>query len=328
METLFDLAGAQRGKVVHRAALLAELLKPIDDKMKHTNKRVTKIEEAPSGQVVIHFSDNSTHTVDAVIGADGVRGFVRAHVLGADHPAVNAKPAGLWDCRALLPMAKAKELLGEQYFEEDRQYGFIGDGGFFMHDVLDSGETVQCVFSIPTDASWGENEWTRKIERADLEKAVEHWTDTPLKKGVVEAMLQNPDLKAFVQHHHSVDAPTYAKGRVCIMGDAAHCATPWQGSGAGQAIEDAMVLETLLGDVKDASQLANALQAYSDVRIERTQRVIHSSIGTAQLMIGRGEGVGLDVDKVREAMPPRWGFIYGLDLAEHKNEALAKFRAM
>lgn len=58
-------------------------------------------------------------------------------------------------------------------------------------------------------------------------------------------MLENPDLKAFAEWHHDVDAPTYAKHRVCIMGDAAHCMTPWQGSGAGQDIEDAMILETL-----------------------------------------------------------------------------------
>jgi salicylate hydroxylase len=324
METLFDLAGEQRGKVVHRAALLAELLKPINSKVKHTNKKVTKIEDAPSKQVTIHFSDASTHTADAVIGADGVRGFVRGYVLGANHPAVPAKPAGLWDCRALLPMAKAKELLGEEYFSEDRQYGFVGDGGFFMHDVLDNGETVQCVFSIPTDESWGENEWTRNVGREGLEKAVENWTDTPLKKGIVEAMLQNPDLKAFVQNHHAVDAPTYAKGRVCIMGDAAHCATPWQGSGAGMAIEDAMVLEALLGAVETPAQLANAFQAYSDARIERTQRVVHSSIGTAQILVGRGEGIGLDVGRMREMLPPRWGFIYGLDLGAHKREAVER----
>jgi salicylate hydroxylase len=51
-------------------------------------------------------------------------------------------------------------------------------------------------------------------------------------------MLENPELKAYAHNHHAVDAPTYAKGAVCIMGDAAHCMTPWQGSGAGTAIED------------------------------------------------------------------------------------------
>lgn len=140
-------------------------------------------------------------------------------------------------------------------------------------------------------------------------------------------MLQNPDLKAFPEQHHGVDAPTYAKGRVCIMGDAAHCMTPWQGSGAGQAIEDAMILETLLKEVKAPSQLAAAFQAYDQIRRPRTQSIVHSSYGTGLLMCGQGSGVGLDVEKIRGALPGRWADIYGLDMAEHKREALAALKA-
>jgi salicylate hydroxylase len=41
--------------------------------------------------------------------------------------------------------------------------------------------------------------------------------------------------------------------------------TPWQGSGAGQAIEDAMILETLLKQAKSSIQLLAALNAYDHV---------------------------------------------------------------
>lgn len=140
-------------------------------------------------------------------------------------------------------------------------------------------------------------------------------------------MLQNPDLKAFAQQHHEDDAPTYARGRVCIMGDAAHSMTPWQGSGAGQAIEDAMILETLLKEVTATSQLVSAFQAYDETRRQRTQKIVHSSFETGTIMCGRAEGVGLDVNKIREAMPGRWAFIHGQDQAEHKRKALAKLKA-
>ncbi|KAF2636960.1 hypothetical protein P280DRAFT_532497 [Massarina eburnea CBS 473.64] len=102
----------QRGIIVHRAALLDELLKPITADNKHTNKRVVRIVDSPTQQLTIHFDDESQFEADAIIGADGAKG-----------------------------------LLGEEYFENDRQYGWIGNGGFFMHDVLDEGETVQCVLS-------------------------------------------------------------------------------------------------------------------------------------------------------------------------------------
>ena len=143
-----------------------------------------------------------------------------------------------------------------------------------------------------------------------------------------QVMTQDANLKAFAEQHHELDALTYTRGRVCIMGDAAHSMTPWQGSGAGQAIEDAMVLETLLGVVKDPSGLPEVFKAYDQVRRPRTQRIVHSSYGTGVIMCGQGEGIGLDIDKIREAMPGRWAFIYGQDQAEHKKEALAALKTL
>lgn len=145
MKFVFDLAGEQRGKVVHRAALLSELLKPIPKEKMHTNKKLTEIKDLENHRVLLHFEDNTTFEADAVIGADGVHGNVREYVLGSDHPALYPKTSGFWDSRSLITMKKAKELLGENLVEEQRQYGWVGDGGFFMHDVLDGGETVQCI---------------------------------------------------------------------------------------------------------------------------------------------------------------------------------------
>ncbi|KAF2689099.1 salicylate hydroxylase [Lentithecium fluviatile CBS 122367] len=328
MSVLFDLAAEQRGKVVHRATLLAELLKPLDAAKKHTNKKLNRIDDAENGPIKLHFDDGTTFDADAVVGADGVRGFVRNHVLGKDDPAVPAKPAGFWDSRSLVPLQKAKELLGEEYFEVNRQYGWVGDGVFFMHDVLDGGETVQFVLCGMMDEEWGEGEWSKDLDRAAVEKAVETWTETPVKKSIIDVMLQSADLKAFTEQHHDRDAPTYSKGRVCIMGDAAHSMTPWQGSGAGQAIEDAMVLETLLEEFKTSGELTAAFKAYDQVRRPRTQKIVHSSYGTGLIMCGRGEGIGLDIDKIREALPGRWAFIYGQDQAEHKKEALAALKML
>ena len=110
------------------------------------------------------------------------------------------------------------------------------------------------------------------------------------------------------------------------MGDAAHAMTPWQGSGAGQAIEDAMILEAVLREVQTPDQLEAAWQAYDAVRRPRTQHIVESSRLTGQLISGRGPGVGLDMDRLRAALAPRWEFIYGLDMKEHKEDALAAFK--
>jgi salicylate hydroxylase len=140
-------------------------------------------------------------------------------------------------------------------------------------------------------------------------------------------MLQNPDLKAFAEWHHKTDAPTYCKGPAVIIGDAAHAMTPWQGSGAGQAIEDAMVLHALLGEVKEARQLDAAFKAYDQVRRPRTQHIIASSYGVGKVLCGRGP-CGLDVEKIAKDLPPRWVPIHTQDQKEHKRAALDAMRSM
>jgi 2-polyprenyl-6-methoxyphenol hydroxylase-like FAD-dependent oxidoreductase len=65
------------------------------------------------------------------------------------------------------------------------------------------------------------------------------------------------------------------KGRVVLIGDAAHVPTPHLASGAGLAIEDAIVLSELL-----ASDLAvdAALQRFTERRFERCRMVVENSV--------------------------------------------------
>lgn len=102
--------------------------------------------------------------------------------------------------------------------------------------------------------------------------------------------------------------------------------TPWQGSGAAQAIEDAMVLRTLLASIKTAEQLDGALQAYGEARRPRTQRIVESSRLSGQIMTGQGDGIGVDAGKMREALAERWDFIHDFDIQRHKEDALAALK--
>lgn len=111
-----------------------------------------------------------------------------------------------------------------------------------------------------------------------------------------------------------------------MVGDAAHAMTPYHGAGAGQAIEDVMILETLLGEVKKPSQLDAAVKAYDEVRRPRAQLVVQSSNSTGRIMCGQGPDVGLDVDKLRAALGSRWDFLHEFNQKEHKKRALRSFR--
>jgi salicylate hydroxylase len=89
-----------------------------------------------------------------------------------------------------------------------------------------------------------------------------------------------------------------------------------------------MILDALLKEVKVSRQLDAVFKAYDAVRRPRSQRVVASSKITGQILCGREPGIGLDPQKIREALAPRWGFIMSLDMKDHKRDALSHFTDM
>ncbi|MFG2149061.1 FAD-dependent monooxygenase [Streptomyces sp. NPDC048696] len=78
--------------------------------------------------------------------------------------------------------------------------------------------------------------------------------------------------------HHDVNElrtplPSYAVGRVALLGDAAHAMTPNLGQGACQALEDAVTLAAALADAHGPTAVESALVRYDAERRPRSQAV-------------------------------------------------------
>lgn len=119
--------------------------------------------------------------------------------------------------------------------------------------------------------------------------------------------------------------PTYSKGRVCIVGDAAHTVSPYQGAGGGLAIEDALVLGHLLGAISSIKVIDAAFKAFDVVRRPRCQAVVDSSRATGQLLTGQDSQIGIGAVDMGKALGPLFEHIDALDLASHKQMALDEF---
>lgn len=83
-----------------------------------------------------------------------------------------------------------------------------------------------------------------------------------------------------------------------------------------------MILSSLFEQVRSTKDIRPALQAYNEVRLPRTQRIVDSSRETGQLFAGRVPGVGLDPAKLRDALLNKWDFILDIDLEKHREDAL------
>ena len=122
-------------------------------------------------------------------------------------------------------------------------------------------------------------------------------------------------------------APFYYKGRVAIFGDAAHASTPYQGAGAGQAIEDALVLTHLFGtQVTAAEQIPAAFAAYDQVRRPRSQKVMKTSREAGNLMAMKDEIAGSDLTKMAKDLQTRFRWIWQRDLKAQNDWAAQLFQ--
>lgn len=126
---------------------------------------------------------------------------------------------------------------------------------------------------------------------------------------------------------HHPDTPTYFKGRIGLLGDAAHASSPSQAAGAGQGLEDALILSKILGMVRSKDQFETALEVYDEIRRPRAQAVVRQSaeVGLAYYLID--PRFGDDLVKITEEANTRLPELWWYDLENDVKRGEESFRA-
>lgn len=132
---------------------------------------------------------------------------------------------------------------------------------------------------------------------------------------IIHAM-QKPDIWALFYH---LPCSTFYKGRVCLLGDAAHATTPHQGAGAGMCIEDALIMSVLLKDVESVDDFERAFSAFDQVRRPRTQKNVVTSKDAGMLYDFELEGD--DLDRIEANTRQRQKWIWNVDFEEEIKRA-------
>ncbi|KAI1828056.1 hypothetical protein F4861DRAFT_535485 [Xylaria intraflava] len=320
-------AGKRLSSIVHRAAYLQELLANVPKERLHASKKLTSVSRplGDDGPISLQFKDGTTHECDVLVGADGIHSTVRKLILGEDDPAASPRNTGLWGVMTLQPYAKAQASLGQDLVdaEDAREYSWFGDGSYIMHNVLSGGQLVQFVACSSDPEAESSDRWTRVVSADEIRKLYMDWP-SHLRQAVEQLLCQEPEQNALYFWEHP-PARSYVSGPLCVIGDAAHAMTPWQGSGGGMSIEDSLILSSLLGCARTPVEAQAALRAYDHVRRPRTQRVVESSRGTGMIVIGRGAHKGIELKRLGNFLS-RWDFILDIDMLEHRNEAIRRMQ--
>ena len=203
----------------------------------------------------VEFANGASVEADVVVAADGIHSELRPHVFPPSKPVFH----GTISYRGLV----ARERLPD--WPMDRWQMWAGPSKHFLVFPVRHGTMVNYVGFVPTDEEMKES-WSAPGDPEVLRGAFEGWDPR------VGEVLKQVD-KTFRWALYDRDPlPTWAKGRLTLLGDAAHPMLPHLGQGANQSIEDGMALATILAQVNTAAMPA-ALLAYERLRRERVAQV-------------------------------------------------------
>ncbi|MFW0794916.1 FAD-dependent oxidoreductase [Gordonia sp. CPCC 205515] len=228
---------------------------------------VTALEQDDDG-VSVTFADQTSGRYDLVVGADGLRSWTRRHL------GIEADPQGtgmsIWRVFAPRP---------ESVTRTELTYG----GACYIAGFCPTGEDSLYAYLVEDsqDRSALAPEESLATMRALAEQYHGPWDD-------IRAGMTDPSRINYTRFEtHVVDGPWH-RGRVVLLGDAAHSCPPTLAQGAAQALEDASVLADVLvthSDIDDAMWAE-----FTQRRLARATAVVDASVQLGRWMLDHEQG--------------------------------------
>jgi salicylate hydroxylase len=236
---------------LHRSILEACQANPLVDL--RPSQKVTDIDERADG-VVLRTEAGDSFRGTALLGCDGIWSIVRARVVGDGKPTVSGHIA----YRAVIPTAEMPE-----HLRLNTMVLWAGEKTHFVHYPLRRGEVFNLVAVFHSNRY--EEGWDSFGDPAELH---ERFAD---KCAEVRTLLNKIESWRMWVLCDRTPIKDWSRGRIGLLGDAAHPMLQYLAQGACMAIEDAVCLaneaERAQGD------FAAAFRAYQQARYLRTGRV-------------------------------------------------------
>ncbi|MDQ0578017.1 FAD-dependent oxidoreductase [Streptomyces rishiriensis] len=218
--------------------------------------------------VDVRLSDGTTGRYDLVIAADGMGSATRAGIGIEDRPV----PTGMAIWRVAAPRPQGLD-------RTDLTYG----GSAFIAGYCPTSEHTLYAYVVEANrdrSSLHPSSYADEMRRL-LKGYGGHWPE-------ILPHIDDPSKVNYTWFDRMLVEGSWHRGRVVLIGDAAHCCPPTLAQGAAISLEDALVLAELLtaADVWDGA----LLQAFHDRRIHRVRAVVEASVQIGQWQLDGAGG--------------------------------------
>ncbi len=229
---------------LHRTLTRAAIERGVEARF---GRRLVEIESSDTG-VRASFADGSEERADVLLGCDGIRSRTRQLVL-PDSPAPG--DSGLVDVAGFARWPDAPLEVGLNVMVFGRR-AFFG------------------AFKTPSGEIW----WFHNSDASEPTREALLALHAGDPRWITDLIGATPQLLGPYALHDILSMPRWYRGRVCLVGDAAHATTPSAGQGASMALEDAIVLARALRDHRAPEQ---AFAAFERARRARVEEVVTRS---------------------------------------------------
>ncbi|MBB3724559.1 FAD-dependent monooxygenase [Nonomuraea dietziae] len=247
-------------RAFRRSALHRLLRQALPEDVVRTGIEVTGLTQDAEKVTITHTADRQE--ADLVIGADGIHSVTR-RLLWPHAPGPRFLGYTAWLGLADTPIAVSGSMT-------------MGRGRYFLIHPVAPG---QVYWALGTAADQPGVRFDDELEQ--VRRRIDGWHDpiATLLKATPPEQVRHIDI------HDLPDLPSFTSGRVALLGDAAHAMSPDRGQGAGQSIEDAVVLAAALAT---HGTVPEALTAYDAQRRPRTQTTARNARQAGSQVIHAG----------------------------------------
>jgi salicylate hydroxylase len=238
---------------MHRADLLGILVDRLPAGIVHTNHRCVEFAQDDQ-QAVLTFANGAEVTADVVVAADGIHSALQQYVVAPAPPVFSGSVA----YRGVISAAGVDWPVGAMR-------NWMGSGKHFLVFPVRANKLLNYVGFVRSDECMKES-WLTADGPAALTEAFAGWDP------MVGAIIGQVDTMFRSGLYDREPLSSWTRGRLTLLGDAAHPMLPHTGQGANQAIEDGIALASILSRA-DRASAPRALQIYERLRRERTAGV-------------------------------------------------------